>query len=776
VRTSLLAVTAVAILGIGVFAAPAANAAPPVSPDTSEEIGSDNLPNPLDAKRSALRENAITGVLDGELQTEKRGDSTVVKVGSVDDASAAPGSSARGTSASKKKDQYVELSRETTDRVFVILAEFGDQASPYPPADDAQRTEGPLHNEIPQPNRKTDNSTVWQADYSQAYFQNLYFGDNESLRGYYESQSSGRYSVNGEVTDWVKVPYTEGRYGTDVCGSTVCSSVWALVRDAANIWYDDQLAQGRSVADVNADLQSFDQWDRYDYDGDGNFNEPDGYIDHFQIVHAGGDQADGDPVFGGDAIWSHRWYAYYTGAGSSGPAANPLGGTQIGNSGVWIGDYTMQPENGGRSVFYHEYGHDLGLPDDYNVVSGGDNNNEYWTLMAQSRLGAKQDKGIGERGGDLGAWNKLQLGWLNYKYVDAGTQATLDLGPSEYNTKKPQALIVGLPQKEVTVDLGAPASGAYQWYSGTGDNLSSILTRSVTLPDGSPQLTFQTRYDVEQGYDYFYVEVDSGAGYVPLAGTITNAADTVATDGTQADWIQASFDLSAYAGQTVSLRFRYLTDGGVAGNDPAVVDGVFLDDIAIDGVFTDGAEEGDNGWTADGFLAVGSSSTNSFPNYYIAAYRSYTSFDQYLKTGPYFFGYASTLPDKVDHFSYGEGLLISYWDLSYSDNDTFAHPGNGRNLYIDSHPQPIVNVKGDPWRARVQVYDAPFSVRTADSFTLHVDGVKSRVNGAKANPLFDDTQQYWFAQIPNAGVKLPAAGVEIRVLRQRTDGISIKVS
>ncbi len=162
--------------------------------------------------------------------------------------------------------------------------------------------------------------------------------------------------------------------------------VWALVRDAANIWYQDQLAQGRSEADVNADLQSFDQWDRYDFDGDGNFNEPDGYIDHFQIVHAGGDEADGDPIYGDDAIWSHRWYAYYTDAGSTGPASNQLGGTEIGTSGVWVGDYTMQPENGGRSVFYHEYGHDLGLPDDYNVLSGGDNNNEYWTLMAQSRL------------------------------------------------------------------------------------------------------------------------------------------------------------------------------------------------------------------------------------------------------------------------------------------------------------------------------------------------------------------------------------------------------
>ena len=56
---------------------------------------------------------------------------------------------------------------------------------------------------------------------------------------------------------------------------------------------------------------------------------------------------------------------------STGPADNPVGGTQIGNTGVWIGDYTIQPENGGRSVFYHEYGHDLGLPDDYNVTRVG---------------------------------------------------------------------------------------------------------------------------------------------------------------------------------------------------------------------------------------------------------------------------------------------------------------------------------------------------------------------------------------------------------------------
>jgi len=776
VRKTVVAMTMAAVLGAAVIAAPAASGAPPVSPRSSEVTPPDNLPNPLEDKRSALRQTAITGVLDGDLKAVQRGDSTVVKVGSETVASS---SSARSSGAPKHKErsQYVELSRETTDRIFVILTEFGDQASPYPPAANAQRTAGPLHNQIPKPNRKVDNSTVWRPDYSQGYFTNLYFNDNaESLRAYYETQSSGRYSVNGEVTDWVKVPYTEGRYGTDVCGDTVCTSVWALVRDAANVWYQDQLAQGRSEEDVNADLRSFDQWDRYDYDGDGNFNEPDGYIDHFQIVHAGGDEADGDPIYGDDAIWSHRWYAYVNQAGSTGPAENPLGGTQIGNSGVWIGDYTMQPENGGRSVFYHEYGHDLGLPDDYNEINGGDNNNEYWTLMAQSRLSAKNDGGLGERGGDLGAWNKLQLGWLNYAYVDAGEKAKVSLGASEFNTKRPQALIVGLPQKSVTVDLGAPASGDLQWYSGTGNDLTSTLTREVTLPAGASALTFKTRYDIEEGYDYFFVEVDNGSGFVPISGSITNATDVTGTDGTQADWTAATYDLSAYAGQTVSLRLRYTTDGGVAGNDPDVVDGVFLDDLAIDGVFADGAEDGDNGWTADGFTAVGATTTAEYPNYYIAASRSYTSFDKYLKTGPYFFGYANTKPDYVDHFSYQEGLLISYWDLAYEDNDTVEHPGSGRNLYIDAHPKPFKDVNGNLWRARVQVYDAPFSLRGPESLTLHVNGVKSRITGAKAAPVFDDTKQYWYPELPNHGVKLPAVGVKIRVESEHANYTTVSVS
>lgn len=148
-------------------------------------------------------------------------------------------------------------------------------------------------------------------------------------------------------------------------------------------------------------------------------------------------------------------------------------------------------------------------------------------------------------------------------------------------------------------------------------------------------------------------------------------------------------------------------------------------------------------------------------------------YDRYLKSGPYYFGYLNTRPDFVDHYSYQQGLPISYWDTSYDDNDTFAHPGSGRNQYIDAHPLPMYRLDGVPWRSRVQVYDAPFGLTKADSFDLHQNGVLMHINGQPAQPLFDDTGTYWYAELPNHGVKLPAVGVKIRVLS--VDGTSMKI-
>ncbi len=83
--------------------------------------------------------------------------------------------------------------------------------------------------------------------------------------------------------------------------------------------------------------------------------------------------------------------------------------------------------------------------------------------MAQSRANARNDVGIGTRAADLGAWEKLQLGWLDYEIRAAGNTETLELGPHEYNSRKPQAVVVVLPQKTVTVPLVPPFAGTKQW-------------------------------------------------------------------------------------------------------------------------------------------------------------------------------------------------------------------------------------------------------------------------------------------------------------------------
>ena len=293
-------------------------AAPPVDPAPAAKAEDtppvDDLPNPLEEKRRALREQAVADVVSGEAKAETRNGSTVVKVGQT------PGRrTIGGKSAKAGKDQYVELGREKTDRIFVILAEFGNERHPrYPDQDTDPGTAGPttLRRPAAQPDPRA-RTARWTTRPSgsrttppttTATCTSATGTDVESVKTYFETQSSGRYSVDGEVTDWVKVKYNEARYGRSGDDPTTPTATTRRLRQQRlqqHLGAGPRRRQpvgrrpaGRRAAPtptIAADLKSFDQWDRYDFDGDGNFNEPDGYIDHFQIVHAGGDEADGDP-------------------------------------------------------------------------------------------------------------------------------------------------------------------------------------------------------------------------------------------------------------------------------------------------------------------------------------------------------------------------------------------------------------------------------------------------------------------------------------------------
>ena len=94
-----------------------AGAAPPDGAKVQPgQVVTDELPNPAEEKRRELREVAIRKVLAGDAKVEKRGASEVVNVGRSAEAPA--------------EDQYVELAREKTDKIFVILAEFGNVRHP----------------------------------------------------------------------------------------------------------------------------------------------------------------------------------------------------------------------------------------------------------------------------------------------------------------------------------------------------------------------------------------------------------------------------------------------------------------------------------------------------------------------------------------------------------------------------------------------------------------------------------------------------------------------
>ncbi|MFC4497633.1 immune inhibitor A domain-containing protein [Streptomyces ovatisporus] len=718
----------------------------------------DNLKGPFDDEQDAQRQAALEQVASGDAKLVDRKGSKVAKLDS---------------------GKYVELGREKTDKIFTILLEFGDKVD-----EEYGGTPGPVHNKIPEPKRKDDNSTYWKKDFNRKHFQDLYFSDKteDSVKSYYEKQSSGRYSVDGAVSDWVKVDYNEARYGSNYCGDSNCPTVWDAVRDGVNQWVEDQEAAGKTDEEIAAQLADYDKWDRYDFDEDGNFDESDGYIDHFQFVHAGEDESAGGGAEGENAIWAHRWYAYGSDAGKTGPEQNKAGGTEIGDTGIWVGDYTAQPENGGLGVFVHEYGHDLGLPDHYDTTGGGENSVGFWSIMSVGSWLNKGKDAIGDSAGDMNAWDKLQMGWLDYGKAKAATKSTHKLGTHSYQTKNKQAVVVELPEKDVTTTITKPAEGEKQWWSGSGDDLRNTLSRSVDLTGKSKaSLDLQGWWDIEENYDFLYTEVseDGGETWTPIDGTADGKAiprdgsDQPALSGVSKSYLDLSYPLDEFAGKKIDVRFRYLTDGGVAQK------GFAADAISVtaDGekVFEDGAEGADdNGWATKGFSRIGESFTKPYAQFYIAENRNHSSYDKALKYGPYNFGWASTRPDWVERYAYEKGLLLWLWDTSQLDNNVSAHPGEGLILPVDAHAKPEMWSDGKPLRNRMQAYDSPFSKFASKGITLHNDGEAVKIKGKKGVPVFDDHKgTYWYKSNPTAGVKVPDTNTQVKILKQSRSGKTI---
>jgi hypothetical protein len=119
------------------------------------------------------------------------------------------------------------------------------------------------------------------------------------------------------------------------------------------------------------------------------------------------------------------------------------------------------------------------------------------------------------------------------------------------------------------------AVGSSSFYSGRGDNLSRTVTMKNIYPMWfAPTLTCRLWYDIEQDWDYAYLEgsVDGGVTWTTVPGNRTTNSNPNGSNrgngitGASGGWVSATFDLMGLMVSetgSVRLRFLYSTDASV---------------------------------------------------------------------------------------------------------------------------------------------------------------------------------------------------------------------
>ena len=154
------------------------------------------------------------------------------------------------------------------------------------------------------------------------------------------------------------------------------------------------------------------------------------------------------------------------------------------------------------------------------------------------------------------------------------------------------------------------------WWGNRGDSISTTLTRNLDLTQvNDATLSYRLWYDIEEGWDYAYVEVsvDGGSTWDILDAEGTSDMDPLGISfgpgytGKSEGWEVFEASLAEYAGQEVMARFHYVTD------DALHETGICVDHIAVPeiGVMPDASFDGS--WVPQGFRRI----DNRAPQEYI---------------------------------------------------------------------------------------------------------------------------------------------------------------
>lgn len=659
----------------------------------------------------------------------------------------------------EKVQKYVFEQSQTDNNpkrinVLVLLVEYSDYA----------------HSSI-----QPEETDMYYEDYSHEHFQDMIFGDNGytgpngenfvSLKQYYMEQSGGSLVVDGSVAGWYTLPQTAAYYGAETSSSND-------VRPRNAVEHALQLA----AQDPSVNLGDFDQEDIYDLDGDGNYYEPDGIIDYLMILHAGVGQEAGGGSLGSDAIWSHSWNL---------GGVYPIPGTTS-DVDYWDGSlaayaYTIEPEDGAAGVFVHEFGHNLGLPDEYDTeYSGAGEPISMWSVMSSGswagKIGGTEPPGLSPYGKQFfqavygGNWQKAIN--INYDEISsAGVRVTLRQADEEG-----QVVRISLPDKAHVIT--APSSGTYAYWGGKGSDGTPILTSMTANVDltgkTSAALNFKTWYDIEEGWDFASVQVrEIGTEeWTAIQGNITTTEGVEGREvivahgitGYSGGWIDGIFDLSAFAGKNIELKLEYQTDSYSFGA------GIYIDDIQVtaeDTVVLSDDADGESVFVLEGFEK--STGTVYAPHYYLVEWRNHHGVDKGL----------ANISVLGSTYSYDPGMVVWYVDDYYTDNWTGYHPGEGYLGIVDADQHNIIWQWTDPSMEpmlassnQYHMHDAAFSKNKEAEMNVDLSAYYGRTavdTYRFSEPSFNDSKDYTNPQLPYIGRNIPSYGLSIQITNQAKD-------
>ena len=177
-----------------------------------------------------------------------------------------------------------------------------------------------------------------------------------------------------------------------------------------------------------------------------------------------------------------------------------------------------------------------------------------------------------------------------------------------------------------------PYSGVYEWYSDADAWAWRSFYQTFDIPAGGATLNFYTYFEIEDDWDYGYVEVydqDTSEWFtLDAAGTVDYVAhgqdnpntpdereptayETAgrwhAFTGNSGGWIPVSMDLTPFAGHAIDLYFTTWQDGAFT------LQMMYVDDIAIPEIgFFDDVEAGEDGWASTGWYVTDGILPNNF--------------------------------------------------------------------------------------------------------------------------------------------------------------------